>query len=487
MIRSALGYALADKVGSALVTVATMAIISRILTPGEVGLFFVSGAIVILIEAFRDFGLAACLIQEERLTRAFARTAATVMTLLSVILGVLVFTLSDVFAAAYGDDALGPLIRIASIAFLFAPLATPRLALLRRDMAFAPVAVIGLSATAANAATSIGLAATGHGPASLAWGSLVAAIVMAGLAMTYRPDPWLFRPTLAAWRKVVGFGAWSSLVTLLGMLAEYLPRIILGRVLGFAAVGLYARALSLVQMPERMLLPAAQSVVLPAMAARVRQSAPLAEPYLMGLSLITALQWPALAVLALLADPVVLLLLGDQWTTSVPLVRILAIAGLLAFPGHLAFPVLVATGRIRAMAFAFLMTIPPSMVVLWAVSRFGLTTVAWSVCATTAFQSLVIIGFVRRSVGLSFAPLARMAARSGAVAILTAIAPAALVVAHGPDLSVPATIAALLGAWLGWHAGLALTAHPLHEELRRALGRLGALRPARTAPGQPAG
>jgi len=45
VIRSALGYALADKVGSALVTVATMAIISRILTPGEVGLFFVSGAI----------------------------------------------------------------------------------------------------------------------------------------------------------------------------------------------------------------------------------------------------------------------------------------------------------------------------------------------------------------------------------------------------------------------------------------------------------
>ncbi|WP_108663641.1 oligosaccharide flippase family protein [Acuticoccus kandeliae] len=479
MIRSALAYALADKVGSAVLTVAMMVVVSRLLTPAEVGLFFVSGAIVILIEAFRDFGLAACLIQERDLTRPFAQTAATVMTLLSLVLGAAIFALSGVLATAYGEDGLGPLIRIAAIGFLFAPIATPRLALLRRGMAFGPVALIGLSATGANVATSIGLAASGHGAQSLAWGSVVSAFVAAAIAFALRPEPWLFRPTLVAWRGVIGFGAWSSVVTLLGMFAEYLPRVILGRVLGVAAVGLYGRALSLAQMPERMLLPAAQSVVLPAMAARVRAREGLAAPYLMGLAHLTALQWPALVVLAILADPVVRLLLGEQWLATIPLVRIFALAGLLAFPGHLAFPVLVAVGRIREMAFAFLLTIPLALAVLYGAAPFGLTVVAWSVCGTIAFQSIVVLLFVRRFVPFALAEIGGVAARSGAVAAATAVVPLAMVALSGAQMPVVSAGLAVVGAWAGWHAGLALVRHPLHAEILMAARHLSARLPRR--------
>ncbi len=48
-----------------------------------------------------------------------------------------------------------------------------------------------------------------------------------------------------------------------------------------------------------------------------------ATAWLRGLALISAVQWPTLLMLALLADPVVGLLLGAQWGEAAPLVRIM--------------------------------------------------------------------------------------------------------------------------------------------------------------------
>ncbi len=474
MIRRSIAFSLIDKYAGIVLSLATMAIVARILTPEEVGLFMVASASVILIEAFRDFGVGACIIQAPSLTPALARTAFTVMALLSVVFAGLLWASAPALAAFYGDARLDGLIRIATLGFAAAPISNPLLSLMRRDLEFGKVAVVSIGAAFANSGVTVVLAVAGFSAASLVWGSVVAAGVTAAGALALRRAVWVFRPSLAEWRHVLPFGAWTSVVTLLGLLFDFMPRFILGRVISIAAVGLYSRALSLCQLPDRALLSAVQPVVLPALAARAREGGDLKEPYFLGIASITALQWPALVCLALLAEPIVRILLGNQWLDTIPLVRILALASLSLFPAYLTFPVLVAVGRVRDMATASLISLPLSMAVMIGASHFGLQAVALSAFLTAPFQTLVGLHFVRRHVPFGWLELAQ-AVRPSALATLGASAvPAAMLVLTGSP-SIAALVVAIVGSAIGWLAALRLGRHPLDPEVRLAASKALAL------------
>ena len=472
MVRRSFTFAFADKTVGALLALLTMTIVSRLLTPAEVGLFMIASSLIILVEAFRDFGVAAFLIQEPELTPDVTRSAVTVISLMSLGLGCGIYLGADLLGGLYGNSDLAALIRIAALAFLVAPVSNPLLALLRRDMNFAAVARISIAAALVNAVATVGLAALGFGAFSFVWGSVLAACTNAIGALICRPDWWIFRPSIRHWRRVVPFGAWSSIITVLGMLFDAMPRLILGRFLGFASVGLFARAVSLTQLPDRVLLSAVQPVILPALSARARSTQGVAEPYLLGLSYISALQWPALVGMALLADPLVHLLLGSQWTEVVPLLRIVALSALALFPIYLAYPVLVAIGRVREMAVASLITLPLSIAVLLAASQISLTAVAWSLCIVNPLQAGVMLFFVRRYVPFGWAELAALILRSVAVTLAASVCPGLLVLAFGAALDPWQTALAIIGSAAGWVAGLYLTGHPIASELSRAAAAL---------------
>lgn len=467
MIRRSFALAFADKVAGVAMTLATMAIVSRILTPAEVGLFLLSSTVVILIEAFRDFGIGTFLIQEKDLNTGVVCTAVTIMTLMSLGLGLGVLAASDVLARYYGNADLGGLIRVAALAFMVAPISNPLLALMRRDMAFGKVTLIGMATGLVNAVTTIGLALAGFGPFSFVWGSVCAAGVMAVGALICRPEWWIFRPTLRHWRQILPFGAWSTVVTLLGMLFEAFPRLILGRVLGFGEIGLFSRAISLNQLPDRLVLSAVQPVLLPALSAHARNSGTLKGPFLTGLSYVSGLQWPALAMIAILADPIVRLLLGPQWLAVIPLVRIVALANFFLFPIYLCYPVLVSLGRVRDMALAMSLALPPCFAItLWA-SHHGLYAMGLSMFLTGPIQVLVPLWFVRRQVPFAMSEFAAILLKSGAVTAATVALPMAIIAALGSwqQMPIDMVVLAIAGAAAGWAAGVILVPHPLRREL----------------------
>ena len=113
------------------------------------------------------------------------------------------------------------------------------------------------------------------------------------------------------------------------------------------AIGLFSRALAVSQLGDKVVLLGLGPVALPAFAAEVQSGRSVAAPYLRALTYISGMQWPALLLTALLAQPLVLLLLGPQWLTSVPLVRILAVAAMALFAAPLTYPILVTCGAIR--------------------------------------------------------------------------------------------------------------------------------------------
>ena len=142
--------------------------------------------------------------------------------------------------------------------------------------------------------------------------------------------------------------------------------------------------------PDRIVLTGVLSVAFPALAAEIREGRGLKQPYLRALGLITVVYWPALILLALLAHPVVFLILGRQWVEAVPLLQLMAIAGLAWFPVTLTSPVLLAMGANRDRVMADLIGRSVSALVLCSAAWFGIMAMAASKLVTLPFQMVAL-------------------------------------------------------------------------------------------------
>ena len=132
----------------------------------------------------------------------------------------------------------------------------------------------------------------------------------------------------------------------------------------------FNRSLMLCQLPDKVFLLGATTVILPVFSEIVRDGRTLKTPYLHAVSLITGFQWPALVVVALLAAPIVELLFGHQWISIVPYVQIMAIATMFSFSFQLNYPVFLSVGAVRDSFRRGL--------IVWPVSALVLTVAAFS-------------------------------------------------------------------------------------------------------------
>lgn len=465
-VRRSVLFSAGEKYVTQALTIATTMVMARLLTPAETGLYLTTWAVVMLADSFRDFGVGNYIVQAKMLDRREVRTAFTITLALSLATALAISFGSGAIARFYGDPALVPLLTLASLAFIVTPFGTTVSALLRRDLAFRALAGVNVAAAALNAAATISLGLLGYGAASFLWAYVLSNGVAVILMIAARPDLWAFRPCLARWRPLLSFGTVSTGVAVVNVAYDVLPRLALGKILGFGATGLYGRAIGVCQLPDRMLVSALQPVVLPAMAAHSRAGRSLKQAYLQGHRIVSAFQWPALAILALLADPVVRLLLGAQWMEAVPLVRVMALATMALAPAFMTYPVLVATGRVPDALRASLISLPPSIGLLLLAAPHGVLAVAASLLVVAPLQMAVALAFIRRAIGLRWRDLGAASWQSAIMTLAASVAPALAVLLSpgGFDPGWGITAIAVAGAGAGWLAAAAVTGHPVCAE-----------------------
>jgi O-antigen/teichoic acid export membrane protein len=473
-LRRALLLATGERYFTLAVSFLTVAVVSRLLSPDEIGISLVGLAVVGFFAAAREFASPNFLIQHQQLSLDEIRRSFSVLLLITLVIAVVLFGSAPWVANLYGDARLTPFLRVLSLAVIFEAASATVVSLLRREMAFARVALINGSIAVATSAVTVGLALCGLSYMSFAWANLASAGVGGALALVLYPDHRIFKPLFRGWRGLLTFGGYNGTNILLNRVYEMLPYLVLGRLLSADAVAFFNRSLMLCQLPDKVFLLGATSVILPLFSEIVRDGRTLKTPYLHAVSLISGIQWPALVVLALLAEPIVGLLFGPQWMAIVPYVQIMAIATMFSFSFQLNYPVFLSVGAVRDSFIRGLIIWPVSALVLTVAAFFGLKAAALSFLFAIPFQAFVSVQFVRKHLDIRWMELAKATSKSLAVTAATAIGPIAVltVVGDGWNLTIleAAEAAALAGA--GWLVAIVLTRHELLGELQNAAGHV---------------
>lgn len=472
-IRRVFAFSYLDRYASLLLFIASSMILARLLTPAEMGVFSVTMVFLSFTGPLKDLGASQYIIQEKHLDPAMVRAAWAVQLGLGLVLAIFVLSVSHLIADFYREPRIRAIMLILSLNFVLNPFGALTLALLSREMRFGSIAVIRFSGTLTGSLTSIACAWLGFGPISLAYGALATSIASALASLWFRPKglPWL--PSFAGVRKVVTFGSIVTGVSIMNIVSEGTPELILGRLQGMAPTGLFGRAKSLVSIFERLVMDGVYAAALPMFSKRIRDGDSIDDVFVKAEALVSGIGWPLLAFLAVFAYPLINLFYGPRWDGAVDLTRILCAAMALVIPGLLCGAPLIAMGKIKTV-FWLTSTNALLQVCLSAIGAWiSLNALGVGIMITSAINVTLWLKFAKPVIGFSwsifFAEMGKSAAlTAGAMAV-----PAAIVIFFGlrPSTSLPPLIIGGLGALIGYILTARAVKHPVWHEIDQIILR----------------
>jgi len=324
---------------------ASTAVLARLLRPEDFGLIAMVTAVVGFVALFKDLGLSTATVQRKQISHAQVSTLFWLNVVLSVVATLLTAAIAPWIAAFYGKPELTRITVVLAVAFVFGGLTVQHQALLRRKMRFGRLAVVNIAALCVSIVVGISSAALGAGYWSLVFmpiaGSIVA-MVGVWLVSGWRPG---FPVRGAGVRRMVAFGGNLTAFGVINYFARNLDNVLIGRVWGGQALGFYSRAYNLLTLPLRQVNEPIRAVAIPALSRLQSEPERFRRYYLRGVSLIMFLTAPVSVLCLVLAEEIILGVLGPQWLGAVNIFRLLAISALIQPVYNTAGFLYVPTGR----------------------------------------------------------------------------------------------------------------------------------------------
>lgn len=317
----------AGKTVAQFVGVGVSLVLARLLTPEDFGLLGMIVVLVGFLAVLADMGLTAALVQREDLQERHRSSVFWLMFGAGVVLAAGLALAAPAVAAFYDEPRLTDLVRVFAIDFALSPLVAVQQAVLLRKMAFKAIALAETLGVVVGGGVALTLALMGHG----VWALIAKTIATsAALLVTF----WLasdWRPRLSFDRKAIAelFRFSSNLLghNVVGYWAHQTDDLLIGRSLGAAPLGLYTRAYSTVMMPVHEVGGVLGRVMFPTLSKLQRDLPEMKRLYLRVVGATALLTFPAMALLFVIAEPLTLVLFGDQWLGIVSVLRIYAVVG----------------------------------------------------------------------------------------------------------------------------------------------------------------
>ena len=313
---------------------AAMLILARLLAPADFGVVAILALFIGIGSVLADGGFTAALIQRQDADHADESTVFWCNLVLSAAMA-LALVLSAPWLSTYLQvPVLKSLAWMGGLVVLTSALGAVHVALLAKRMDFQTQAKAGGAAALISCTLAVVLALRGHGVWALAWQAVTMSAI--NTLLLWRFHRW--RP-LVVWRvdslrKLGSFGAFHLGSTLMEVIYSRLYALLLGRSWGLGAVGYYNNADYLRQLPANLLGAMVGRVALPVFASVGNERALLKRGMQLSLRVMMLVNAPLMLAGVVLAEPVILALLGSQWKPTIPVFQVLCLATVL-YPLHL--------------------------------------------------------------------------------------------------------------------------------------------------------
>ncbi len=325
-IRSAVIWRSGSQIVGQLVMWSSTFLVLRLLTPGDYGLFAMTQVVVGLAQLMNGYSFASSLVQAETLDTKRAGQVFGVLIVMNGAIALAQFFVAPYAAAYFHQPMLVAMLRVQCLLHLTTPFIIMPQALLSRTIDFRTQGRANLLAAAAGAITAPVCALAGLGVWTLVLAPL--ALFATRALLLGLLGRWWIRPRFgwAGAGAMMGFGGTVLISDILWFVQNQADVFIAGRRFDAHMLGLYSEGLFLTQILVNKFVPALNEVAFPAYARMQTDRGAVAWSFAKALSIIMLVSLPCYVGLAVVAEPLVLTVMGPKWAGAIPLVQLLAFA-----------------------------------------------------------------------------------------------------------------------------------------------------------------
>jgi O-antigen/teichoic acid export membrane protein len=396
-IRSGVTWLMVGRVANGLLAFAIGIALARLLVPKHFGMMVALSALTGFVGMFADAGMGQSLIRAKEVSAEDFDAVLTMQLLIGALVYVALFAGAPWVAAFFNDPLYAPLLRVSALSFLMRPFYGVHIAWLNREMAYRTRVRIEVIAGAIGGACAVLMAFAGLGVWSLVLSGLIGAAAANVLLARATRLRLRLRLRVDVVRRHASYSFKTVISDAFAYLSEQTVNVVLTRLAGAAAAGLFNKAESLARFPNRAVTPAVGQTVMRALSDVQDDLQRSSKILYRTITLLMVYIYPFLVGLWWIADSFVGLVYGPNWLPCVPALRTLVLVGLVRTIIVPCGTVLAAQDRlashIAGQATAWLLLVVASLVGL----RWGIDGVAWAVVASQLYLAFYAYALVCRA------------------------------------------------------------------------------------------
>lgn len=332
------------KLAAQLISWSSTIIVIRFLTPEDYGLVALASILIGFATLIGELGLTAAIIQDKNITKQKIKETQGLVACVYILLTILCIIGAPYFAKFYHSPELTNIIIVLSVQFLLLALTSVDFALLQKNLDFKNVALIQMVANTSGAIITL----TGAALLNLqVWAIITGTLTIFTVnAIGYRMNTkrkFLWEINIKNSMEYLKFGGSMSVQRIFSYINGQASSIITGKALGAESLGTLSIARELASLTVEKITPIFTSVLFP-LFSQMESKKEKEKIFYSCAKLLYIVILPSCWGIAVTAQYIVPIILGESWESIIPYLEILAFSAPLPVISFLYSPIMYACG-----------------------------------------------------------------------------------------------------------------------------------------------
>lgn len=305
-------------------------ILARLLGPEEYGLIAIAMIVVNISGVFTDAGFSSALIQKKNVEDVAYSSVFYLNLGLSFILSFIIILVAPVMAIFFEDDALNHICMVLALIPPLSALGSVHTTMLSKELDFKSLTVRNIVATIIAGVIAVIAAFSGAGVYSLVIQQVLSAAMgtlMVWLAISWKPK-WEF--SIVEVKKLFHFSGYVFLDNIIRRIFLNIDSAFIGKMTSPVVLGFYNRAQSLKSQVDTFSTQSLSKVIFPVFSKLQHNDGEFKSTYHKSFKTISGIMVLLVAPFYILANFLIINLLGEQWERSVQFFQILVLGTLVS-------------------------------------------------------------------------------------------------------------------------------------------------------------
>ncbi|KKU08992.1 MAG: Membrane protein involved in the export of O-antigen and teichoic acid [Candidatus Woesebacteria bacterium GW2011_GWB1_45_5] len=310
-------------------SVVKIAVLARILSPSQFGVYGIALLILGLLEVLTETGINVFLIQEKDGTEEYLDSAWAVSIIRGTLIAILILAAVPMTVWFFKSPEVTPLLYlVAGVAFVRGFI-NPMAVQFQKTLQFKKEFFFQSALFFVDAAVAIVLGHITKSESAMISGMLAAAGVEVILSFVIFKQKPKLKLDIIKVKKVINAGKWITGAGIFSYFFQNIDNLVVGRLLGTTSLGFYQQAYRISTLPVSEVGQIFNKVTFPVFVKISDERERLKKAYQKTLLMVLGLVLPFGIIVALFSKPIILLLLGPSWLPAEPALKVLAIFGVL--------------------------------------------------------------------------------------------------------------------------------------------------------------